>query len=171
MKTLLKITTDNFSEISTENYKENINYLVNELNVFCTLKNNDYQNIIEDEKRYHSNKEEYKNSIKIEAKGYCQSEWQTYILRYNENDIDTPQKRMYFVDLVKQLQRSFTHFNDYFCEKFEYTEIEGKKFINPEAYDVTSFEISNTEFPGIEDIKKEYDEIYGIDYDEIEINI
>ena len=169
MKTLLKITKDNYSESSYGYFKEDINYLVNNLHVYCSVKNNSFNNIVEDEKNYQTFKNDFDNKIEITAKGYCQSDWQVYVLSYNEYYLDTPEKRMEFSYLVKQLERSFTHFNDYFCEKFEYTEINGRKFINPEAYDTTFFIISHTEFPEIEDIKKEYNEIYGIDYDEIEI--
>ena len=170
MKTIIKITEDNFSELSKINKKEDINYLVNELNVFCELKNNDYTNVVEEEKRYLSDKEDYKNSIPISAKGYCQSEWQEYILYYNEKELNTPQLRMYFSSLVEHLERTFTHFNDYFVEKFEQTEIKGKKF-NAEPHDNTTFCISHTEFPDKDDILKEYNEIYGEDYDEVLIEV
>ena len=48
---------------------EDINHLVNELNVYCEIKNKDYTNIVEQQKRYISNIEDYKNSIVIEATG------------------------------------------------------------------------------------------------------
>jgi len=170
MKTLLKITKDYYSESSYENFKNDVNYLVNELRVYCSVANNSFNNIVEDGKKYKTlSYGDFSNKIEIEAKGYSQCEWQLYILSYNEDELNTPQKRMYFSSLVKQLERSFTHFNDYFCEKFEYTEIEGKKFISSESYDSVGFGISHIEFPEIEDVKKEYDNIYGVDYDYIEI--
>ena len=170
MKTIIKITNDNFSELSYNYYVENLNYLVNELNVFCELKNNDYINLIEQEKRYTSDKDDYKNKIEVTAKGYSQSDWQTFILYYNENELNTPQKRMEFSDLIKQLERNFTHFNDYIVEKFEQTEIDGKKF-NSDPHDYTSFCIMHTEFPDKDDVLKEYLEIYGKDYDEVIIEL
>ena len=90
---------------------------------------------------------------------------------YNEKDLNTPRLRMYFSSLVEDLERTFTHFNDFFVEKFEQTEINGKKF-NAEPHDNAKFCISHTEFPDKEEIIKEYNEIYGEDYDEflIEIN-
>ena len=170
MKTIIKIQNDNFGNLSSETYKEDINYLVNELNVFCELKNNDYINIVEQEKRYISDENDYKNKIAIESKGYSQSDWQKYILHYNENELKTPKERMYFSDLVKQLERTFTHQNDYFVEKFERTKINGKEF-NSNPYDVTTFCILHTEFPNKEDVLNEYNSIYGFDYDEAIIDI
>lgn len=171
MKTLLRITKDNYTNSSYEYFIEDINYLVNELNVFCEVKNKNYSNIIENNKRYQSSIEDYKNKISIEATGYCQGDWQKYILHYNENELNTPQQRMYFASLIKQLKRSFTHFNDYFCEKFEYIESDGKKYIQDESFDSTGFVIDNIEFPSEEDVQNEYVAMYGIDFDTIEINI
>ena len=164
MKTLIKITNDYNSGIAEDSYRENINYIVNEIDVFCVLKNNDYQNIVNEERRYVTHKEGYKNSIQIEAKGYSQGDWQTYILYYNEKELKTPEHRMYFSDLVKQLERTFTHKNNYNVEKFEQTEINGKEF-NADPHDYTSFCVNHIEFPENDDIIKEYNEIYGKDYD------
>ena len=171
MKTLLKISKDNFSNLSYDMFIEDVNYLVNELNVHCEVKNNNYINIVEQQKRYVSNSDEYNNHVVIEARGYSQSEWQTYILYYNEDELNTPMHKSYFESLIKQLERSFTHFNEYYCEKFEYIESNGKQYIENESFDSTCFCIDNIEFPSEEDVKQEYIGIYGIDYDTIEINI
>jgi len=168
MKTVLRITKDYYSSLSYEDFREEINYLVNELNIFCEIKNNNYINIIEEQKNYSSSIEEYKNKISISAIGYCQSEWQEYTLYYNETELNTPQMKMYFSSLLDQLQKSFTHFNDYFCEKYERTEIDGKTF-NSEPFDYTSFYIRYIEFPSKEDIIEEYMAIYGEDFDILEI--
>ena len=171
MKTLLKISKDNFSNLSYDMFIEDVNYLVNELNVHCEVKNKHYINIIEDNKRYQSSIEDYDSHVVIEAQGYSQSHWQTYILYYNENELNTPMQKSYFESLIKQLERSFTHFNEYYCEKFEYIESNGKQYIENESFDSTCFCIDNIEFPSEEDVKQEYIGIYGIDYDTIEINI
>ena len=171
MKTLVRISTDYFSNLSDDLYKEDINFLVNELNVCCNVDNNHFINIAEQEKRYNSSPEDYTNKITIEAKGYSQNEWQVYTLCYNENELQTNEDKARFNGLIEQLKKTFTHRNDYFCEKLEYTEIDGKKFINPEPFDMTSFSITNIEFPNKEDIKEIYVSIYGEDFDEIEINI
>jgi hypothetical protein len=76
-----------------------------------------------------------------------------------------------FENLCEQLGRTFTHKNDYWCEKFEYMEVDGKMFISPEPYDCTSMSVTHIEFPKEEDIKAEYISIYGEDFDKIEINI
>jgi hypothetical protein len=171
MKTLLKISKDNFSNLSYDMFIEDVNYLVNELNVHCEVKNNNYINIVEQQKRYSSNSDEYNKHVVIEARGYSQSDWQTYVLYYNEDELNTPMHKSYFESLVKQLKRSFTHFNEYYCEKFEYIESNGKQYIENESFDSTVFCIDTIEFPSEEDVKQEYIGIYGIDYDTIEINI
>ena len=164
MKTIIKITKDYNSDLAYQSKVDDINMIVNEINVLCETKNNSYINLIEQEQRYSSEKEDYKNKIIIEAKGYSQSEWQTYTLYYNEKELKTPQNRMYFSDLIQNLERSFTHENDYSVEKYEQTEINGVLF-NSEPHDYTSFSIVHTEFPEDNDIIKEYKSIYGIDYD------
>ena len=169
MKTIIKITNDYNSDLSYQSKVDDINMIANEINVLCKTKNDKFINLIEQEKRYSSEKEDYKNKIIIEAKGYCQSEWQTYILYYNEKELKTPQHKMYLSDLIQHLERSFTHNNDYSVEKYEQTEIDGKVF-NAEPNDYTSFSIVHTEFPEDNDIIEEYNAIYGIDYDTYLIN-
>lgn len=164
MKTIIEISNDYNSDFCYQTKVEDINYLVNELDVFCELRNTNYINIIEQEKRYNSEKEDYKNKIIINAKGYSQSEWQDYILYYNENELSTPQKRMEFSNLVKHLEREFTHQNDYITKKYEQTKIDGKIF-NSEPYDYTCFYIDDIEFPNNEDIIKEYIGLYGEYFD------
>ena len=164
MKTIIKISKDYYSYLAYQSKVDDINMIVNEINVLCETANNSYINLIEQEKRYTSDKEDYKNKIITEAKGYCQSEWQTYTLYYNEKEIKTPQHRMYLSDLIQHLERSFTHNNDYFVEKYEQTQINGVVF-NSEPHDYTSFSIVHTEFPEDNDIIEEYKSIYGIDYD------
>ena len=164
MKTIIKINNDYYSYLAYQSKVDDINYIVNEINVLCETTNNKYINLIEQEKRYSSEKEDYKNKIIIEAIGYCQSEWQTYTLYYNEKELKTPMHKMYFSDLIQHLERSFTHNNDYSVEKYEQTKIDGKIF-NAEPHDYTSFSIVHTEFPDDNDIIKEYKSIYGKDYD------
>ena len=41
-------------------HKEDINNIVNDINVYCEIENNSFYNIVEQEKRYISNKEDFK---------------------------------------------------------------------------------------------------------------
>lgn len=161
MKTIIRITKDNFSTLSYDMWKEDINYLVNEIDLICKVKNDRFNNIVEDEKNYLGEISDYKNKSIVDAIGYSQSEWQTYILYHNLKEDDNLLNQ-----LIEQLKKSFTHFNDYFVEKFEQEEINGKKF-NSEPFDYTSFCINHIEFPEKNDVLKEYNEIYGIDYDKV----
>lgn len=171
MKTLLRITEDNYNDIANNYYTEDINYLVNELNIYCNIENNNYIDIVEQEKRYVSYKGDYSNKKTITAKGYCQGDWQEFTVHYNESDLDTSQKRVYFRSLVESLERYFTHKNQYFCDLYEYVESNGKKFISEEPFDSTTLVIDNIEFPNKDEIKQFYINTYGENFDEIEINI
>lgn len=166
MKTIIRITNDYNAQLSWESRNEDINYLVNEeIDCFCEVRNDRLINIVEQEKNYFSAKEDYKNKTVIEATGYSQGDWQTYILYHNLDD-----DNKHIIELVDLLEKSFTHMNDYSVEKFEQTEINGKVF-NSESYDYTSFLIRHIEFPEKEDVLKCYNEIYGKDYDECIIEI
>jgi Lhr-like helicase len=167
-ETLIVIENDIYGENAEQETAEDINYLVNELNVFCELKNSNYINIVEQEKRYSSSKEDYKKSIQIEAKGYCQSDWQTYTLYYKLNG--SKQHKAYLKSLIQHLERSFTHKNNYCVNKYDVVTIDGKEF-KGESEDHTTFSITNVEFPKVEDVKAEYLSIYGEDFDKIQINI
>ena len=165
MKTIIRITNDYNGTLSYDNFKEDINYLVNEMDIFCEVKNNNLNNIVEDEKNYAGNKDDYSKQTIVNATGYSQNEWETYVLYHNLEEDDRN-----LISLVKQLKRSFTHFNDYQVEKFERTTIDGKDF-DSEPHDYTCLCIDFIEFPEKEDIIKEYNEIYGVDYEEYIIEI
>lgn len=165
MKTIIRISADYQSTTSYDEFIETINNLVNEMDVFCEIKNARCINVVEQQKEYTSNKEDYKNSTTIEAKGYSQGDWQTYVLYHNVDNNDENLKL-----LVSELEKSFTHQNDYSVEKFEQTEINGKVF-NANPHDYTTFCIRHIEFPEKEDVIAEYNEIYGEDYDECIIEI
>ena len=166
MKTIIRITTDYNSDLSNNYFKDEVNYLVNEVvNCYCEVKNEKYINIVEEEKNYISSKEDFKNKTIIESTGYSQSDWQTYVLYHDLDENNEDLKR-----LIKELERSFTHFNDYAVEKFEQETINNKPF-NSEPFDYTEFSIRHIEFPKKEDVLKEYIEIYGKDFDEAIIEI
>lgn len=167
-ETLIVIENDYFGDDAELETTEDINNLVNELDVFCELKNGEYINIVEQEKRYSSSKGDYKKSIQIEAKGYSQGEWQTYTLYYKLDG--SKKQKTYLESLIQHLERSFTHDHNYCVNKYEVVTIDGKEF-KGESEDYTTFCITNIEFPEEEDVKAEYLSIYGEDYDKIEINI
>ena len=166
MKTIIRITEDVYSEGSYNEHVDEINYLVNnEIEVDCKISNDRFLNQVEEQKNYNTNREDFKNKTTFTAIGYVQGDWQEFTLYHNEPDDSVALQR-----LVDELKKSFTHFNDYTVEKFERTEIDGKVF-NSDPYDYTNFSIRHIEFPDEDDIKEAYLEIYGKDYDEIEIEI
>ena len=170
METKIKIEIENdyYSDSSYRNYVDDINYLVNEIDCFSEIENNNYINVIEQEKIYNSNKDDYKNYFIVEAIGYSQGDWQRYKVYYNKDSNNVEQKNN-IKDLKKLLSQSFTHKNDYSVTKKEIITIKGKEYETIE--DFTSFPITHIEFPDEEDIIKEYNSVYGIDYDDYYINI
>lgn len=168
--TLVTIENDYYSGNAYQQWKEDINYLVNELDLFCTIGNNRMINVIEQEKRYSSSKEDYNNSIHVTAKGYSQGDWQNYTLYYNEKDLSTPELRMYFSDLIKQLEKTFTHQNDYNVMKYEVITVNGEEFTG-ESFDSACFSVTHTEFPDKDEVLKEYISIYDEDYDKVKLMI
>ena len=167
-KIKIEITKDHHSDNSYRNYIDNLNYVVSEIDCFCEITNNNYINIIEQEKRYNSNKDDYKNYFIVEAIGYSQGDWQRYKVYYNKDSNNIEQKNN-IKDLKKLLSQSFTHKNDYSVTKKEIITIKNKEYET--IIDCTGFCIDHIEFPDEKDIITEYNSIYGIDYDEYQVNI
>ena len=166
MKTIIRISKDNIGTTSYDLFCEEISYLVNEeVEVLCKVKNNSLNNIVEEKKNYFTTDTKFKYKTEVEAKGYSQGDWQTYILYHNVEKDDENLQR-----LVRELQKSFTHMNNYYVEKFERVEIDGKNF-DADPHDMTWFAIRDVEFPDKDDVLAAYLEIYGKDYDEIIIDL
>lgn len=168
MKTLTKVTIENDynSNLSYDMRNDDISYLLTELDLFCDIRNNNYINIVSELQYTTKYKDDYKNKIVVEAKGYSQSEWQYYTLYYNK---DTINKKL-LKQLINTLEKTFTHQNDYIATKTEVVIIDDKKF-ESEPIDYTGLYVSHIEFPTNDDIIKEYINQYGKDYNTIECNI
>ena len=167
MKTVLRISLEYTGSVSHESFMEELIYLVNEtdLEILCKIKNDKFINPVEQAKNYSTDGVKFKYKTTVEAKGYSQSDWQEYTIYHNvEKDNEN------LIRLVDELKKSFTHMNDYWVEKFEREEINGKNF-DAEPHDYTSFCIRDIEFPDEDDVLKTYLDIYGKDYDEVIINI
>jgi|14_taG_2_1085336.scaffolds.fasta_scaffold61917_1 hypothetical protein len=165
-RTIIKITADHYGTLAHEEFLDTVSCIVNNgIDCFCEVQNSRIINVVEEQKNYISHKEVYENKTVVEARGYSQGDWQTYILYHNEkegsNDLEL---------LVSELERSFTHQNDYIVEKFEQIEVDGKTF-NADPHDYTHFSIRDIEFPNSSDVIGEYLEIYGKDFDEYIIEI
>ena len=165
METILKITQEYNSNLSYQYFTDEINYLVNNIDIFCEVKNDNFINIVEQEKNYNSSKEQYKNKTILEASGYSQSEWQTYVLYHNLEETNKD-----LICLCNELKKSFTHFNDYSAEIIKRTEIDGIIY-ESKNIDSFSFCIRYIEFPDKKDILGAYNNEFGINYDNYEIDI
>jgi hypothetical protein len=151
MKTIIKITTDNYSQLSFDYWKETFTETDQEF--YIEISNKNY--LLPCENKH--NKEEFENSKVISAKGYSQGEWQDYKIYFNG---ELPK----YIETA--LKHTFTHKNEYFVTKYEQTEIDGKVF-ESEILDSTGFCIDHIEFPTKEEIENEYLSIYGKDFDEL----
>ena len=162
-KIFLKIEADYFSGNAHEYYMEGIDELVNEINIFCVVKNNRYNNVVEDLKRYSSEIEDFTKNVVVSAKGYSQGDWQDYTIYYNDycSSLD---------NLTKILKKTFTHQNDYIVKKYEVITVDGEEYTS-DVIDSTIFSITDIEFPETKDIIAEYSFMYGFDYDKIEVEI
>ena len=166
MKTVIRISTDYNGDCSLRERNDNIYNLVNDcIEVHCEISNTRMVNIIEGVKNYSTNKEDFKNVTHVIASGYVQGDYQEYKLYHNQPEGDNDLRL-----LVEELEKTFTHYNDYVVEKFEREEINGKNF-DADPHDYTAFCVRHIEFPDKEDVLKEYIAIYGEDYDEVEICI
>ena len=166
MKTIIRISNDNTGDTAYNEFCDEIYYLVNDadIEVECEVKNDRYNNIVEEKKNYSTVGTKFKYKTEVNAKGYSQGDFQTYILYHNvEKDNETLQR------LAEELKKSFSHLNSYYVEKFERVEVDGKNF-DAEPHDMTWFAIRDIEFPDNDDVLKAYQEIYGTDYDEVIIN-
>jgi hypothetical protein len=166
MKTVIRISNDYLSNDAYNNHVEEIDTLVNEhINCHCEVANKTFHNLVEEQKRYATTKDEFKNKTIVDAIGYSQGDWQQYTIYHN---LEEDSKELCW--LIDELKKSFTHMNDYVVEKFEREEINGKNF-DAEPHDYTSFSIRDIEFPEKNDILERYNYIYGIDYDEVILDI
>lgn len=159
MKTVIRITENVMSNEAYINWREDIDYIVAEIDVDCRISNHRLNNPIGTD-----DSPLFKHTTIVEARGYSQSDWQTYTLRHRGLESE----KELIDELIALLKKTFTHKNNYFVEKFERTETDGKVF-NSKPHDFTSFAITDIEFPNVEDIINVYINIYGEDYDEVEV--
>jgi len=165
-KTVIRITNDYQSTGAYDDFIEQVGQLVNEyVDVHCEVRNTDFTNVVETQQLNQVDRESFKNTTTFSARGYSQSDWQEYTLRYNCED-----DNIYLLQLIEELKKSFTHMNDYSVEKFERVEIEGTVY-DAEAHDFTGIHIRDIEFPETEEILNTYTDYYGKDYDEVIIDV
>jgi len=165
MKTILKIKQDYNGDLSYQYFTDEINYLVNQIDIYCEIKNNNFLNIVCQEKNYNSSKDQYKNKTIVDATGYSQGDWQTYVLHHNLKETNKD-----LICLCNELKKSFTQFNDYTAQIIKRTEIAGILY-ESETIDNFSFSIRDIEFPDKKNILETYNDIYGINYDNYEIYV
>ena len=161
MKTIIEIHNDYNSNDSSDYYKEELQELTTDMEIYVTVDNRMFNCPLKDKE---GEKENFRYRLIVSAKGYSQSEWQVYNVYHNDKD---DEKLAFLTDL---LEKSFTHYNDYIASKFERQVINDRNF-NSEPFDYTNFSIRDIEFPTKEDVLKAYTNEYGKDYDEVIVSI
>jgi len=161
METIIRITNDYQSTGAHDDFIEQVGQLVNQyVDVKCEIANSNFVNVVE-KQQLNAVGDTFKNTVTFPATGYSQSEWQQYTLRYNCEDNDK-----YLLQLIAELEKTFTHMNDYYVQKFERETINDKDF-DAEPHDFTGFYIRDIEFPDKAEILEAYNDIYGDDYDKV----
>lgn len=153
---ILEVFKDYNSRNAYELYKDDLISLCENLDIRIENSNNKFYNILESVNSY-KKPNEYKKYITVSCKGYTQSEFDNYKIYFNSYNDNIKY-------LQSELEKLFTHKNDYIIKSFEVLETGHKKEI--EDYFIS---ITNIEFPENTDIKKEI-QSYNIDFDKIKFN-
>jgi len=165
MKTIIEIKNNYDGDGAYHEFIDEVSFFVNEIELHCEVSNDRFTNIVEQQKNYFTDKSKFKHKTVVEAKGYSQGDWEEYTIFHNE-----PKDSTMLQGLVDELEKTFTHMNDYVAEVYEQTEVDGKIF-NAEPHEHIYFSIRHTEFPEKDDVLSEFDSLFGLEYDEITINI
>lgn len=164
--TKVVIKKDYNTNLCYDIWNEDISYLLTKLDLCCEIKNNSFVNIIEELQTTKNYSNNYKDNLIVNAVGYSQSDWQKYTIYYNKDDVN----KSYLKQLIKLLEKSFTHLNDYIAYVDELVTIDNKTY-SSESTEYLGFCVNQIEFPQSENIIKEFKEQYGIEYDIIECTI
>jgi hypothetical protein len=156
------IERDYSSNTSWDLYVDNLKYLLEGLDVKIENTNPRNTNILKDQNNY-KKRSEYKGYLKANPKGYSQGEWDEYTIYFDYTKDDEEFARI--EDIIEELERLYTHKNDYQVKIVEYNNEGYSKVVGVEHISITQIE-----FPEEEDLIKELDEM-GCEYDEIQFNL
>ena len=160
-KIKLEVKNDYDSDCSWMLYVEDLHYLLEGLDVRVENSNSRNSNILEKVNSYKKGVE-YKNYIDVSCKGYSQSDWDDYKIYFDYSNGEEEDSRV--EDVAKELQKLYTHKNDYCVQQVEVLDSGHTKPLLS-----FQFSILDIEFPNNSDIKYRIDEEM-IEYDEIEFN-
>ena len=162
-KIRLVVKNDYDSDYSWELYKDNLHDLLDGLDVRVENRNSSNTNILEKVNSYRT-PNEYKNFIEVSCKGYSQGDWDDYKIYFDYSNEEFIEEFSRVEDVAKELEKLYTHKNDYVVQKIEELDSGHEKTL-----ECFSFSILDVEFPNNSDIKYRIDEEM-IEYDEIEFN-
>ena len=148
MKNIARISKDYHSQLSDDIWNEDLNEYIQSLDVYIRPRNNNFSyDALKNQTRsifdfYYTNK-----CIVVEAKGYVQSEWESFSVYYKCRDKEVN-------PLVEHLKKTFTHRNDYLVENVEelitgHTKVVERCVVN----------VNDPEFPELQDIVKVIEEM------------
>jgi hypothetical protein len=152
MKNIARISRDNHSQLSDDIWNEDLNEHIQSLDVFIDTRNRQFSyDAIRNQRRELDEFDNTNNGdaqcIIVEAKGYVQSEWESFEVYYKCSDKEVN-------PLIEHLKKTFTHRNDYLVENVEelitgHTKVVERCVVN----------VNDPEFPELQDIVKVIEEM------------
>ena len=147
MKNIARISNEYNSQLSSDIWNEDLKEYIRNLDVFIDTRNRQFSYDAIENQMLKQNLMKGAKCITVDAKGYVQSEWETFSVYHKctEKELSL---------LVEHLEKIFTHKNDYLVENVEelitgHTKIVDKCIIS----------VSYPEFPELQDIVKVIEEM------------
>ena len=147
MKNIARISRDYHSQLSDDIWNEDLNEYIQSLDVFIETNNRQFSiDTIRNQRKtideFDITNEGDAQCISLDAKGYVQSEWESYWVYYKCTDEEVN-------PLIEHLKKTFTHRNDYLLENVEELITGHSKVVNRCVINV-----DYPEFPELQDIVK-----------------
>ena len=147
MKNIARISQDYNSQLSDDIWNEDLNEYIQSLDVFIETNNRQFSiDTIRNQRKtideFDITNEGDAQCISLDAKGYVQSEWESYWVYYKCTDEEVN-------PLIEHLKKTFTHRNDYLLENVEELITGHSKVVNRCVINV-----DYPEFPELQDIVK-----------------
>ena len=147
MKNIARISRDYNSQLSDDIWNEDLNEYIQSLDVFIETNNRQFSiDTIRNQRKtideFDITNEGDAQCISLDAKGYVQSEWESYWVYYKCTDKEVS-------PLIEHLKKTFTHRNDYLLENVEELITGHSKVV-----DRCVINVDYPEFPELKDIVK-----------------
>ena len=149
MKNIGRITRDYDSHLSEDQWRDDLQNCLQELDVNVWTKYKQWFWMEELLKNQKTLPDQFSKNVTVRSLGYCQGEYTLFQIYYNGDD-----KKLKYLKIL--LERLYTHKNDYLVENVEelitgHTKVVDRCVVN----------VSDVEFPELQDIVKVIEEMQG----------